>query len=77
MREIQKDFSPPALVTAIEANQFASLADLGRSSRVELHEEPHLVWFIGGVKSPMFNRVLRAQFQTSDVEARLETAGAA
>lgn len=74
MSGVLKDFSVSVLVEAIEANQFEFSADLGRSSRAELHEDLDIVWFVTGIPFPTFNRVLRAQFETSDIDARIETA---
>jgi ribosomal protein S18 acetylase RimI-like enzyme len=72
MGYVLKDFSVPALVGAIEANQLGYLADLGRSPQVELHDDPEVTWFITGFPFPRLNRVLRAQFELDDIDAKIE-----
>ena len=74
MSGVLEDLRVSRLVEAIEANQFEFSADLGRSSQVELHKERGVVWFVSGLPFPTFNRVLRAQFETSDVDAKIKTA---
>ena len=64
------DFSPHALAQAIEANQTASYADLGRSSLIALNDDPEILWFLTGLPFARFNRVLRARFQDDDVDAK-------
>lgn len=71
---ILTDFSEPALIQAIEANQIGTFADLGRSPQVTLHESRELLWFVVGIPSANFNRVLRAQFKSKDVETKIEQA---
>lgn len=63
-----------SLVKAIEANQLRFLADLGRSPQVELHDDLEILWFVTGIPFPRFNRVLRAQFEPDDIDARIEAA---
>jgi ribosomal protein S18 acetylase RimI-like enzyme len=74
MTQILTDFSEPALVEAIEANQYEYLMDLGRSPQVPIHQDPELTWFLIGVRAPGFNRVVRAQFKADDLSARIEAA---
>jgi GNAT superfamily N-acetyltransferase len=74
MSYILEDFSPSALIGAIEANQFEFSRDLARSPQVEMHEDPDIVWFVTGRPFPRFNRVLRAHFDSQDVDARVEAA---
>jgi GNAT superfamily N-acetyltransferase len=57
---------------AIEANRFAFWADYGRSSRVEVHDEPDMMWFVTGIPSPGGNGVCRTRFERADVDARIE-----
>ncbi len=68
------DFSAPALAAAIEANSIESMADEGRSSQVTLYRKPDIAWFVTGMPYPSFNRVLHAQFESEDVDARIEAA---
>jgi len=65
---------PPVLAEAIEANLLESLADLGRSPRVEFHQESDVVWFVTGMPYPSFNRILHARFESGDIDARIESA---
>jgi GNAT superfamily N-acetyltransferase len=68
------DFATSALAEAIEANTIESMADLGRSSQVTLYRKPDIAWFVTGMPYPSFNRVLHAQFESADVDARIEAA---
>jgi GNAT superfamily N-acetyltransferase len=72
MSDILKDFSAPALVAAIEANQLEFWADLARFSQVELHQDREIMWFTTGIPFPMCNLVCRAQFEPEDIDARIE-----
>jgi ribosomal protein S18 acetylase RimI-like enzyme len=73
-KPILEDPSPLALAEAAEANLIALYVDLARSPQVTLHEEPGLVWFVTGVPSPSFNRILRAQFESEGIDAQIEAA---
>jgi GNAT superfamily N-acetyltransferase len=72
MSDILKDFSAPALVAAIEANQLEFWADLARFPQVELHQDREIMWFVTGIPFPMCNLVCRAQFEPDDIDARIE-----
>jgi ribosomal protein S18 acetylase RimI-like enzyme len=74
MNYVLRDFSPQALAQAIEANQVAFYADLGRSSQFELIDDLDILWFVTGIPSPRFNRVLRARFEATDVDERIAAA---
>lgn len=71
MSEILKDFSAPALVTAIEANYWEFWAFFGRSPQVELHDEPEMMWLVSGIPHPGFNGVFRTQLAPDDIDARI------
>lgn len=72
MNSILTDFSASGLARAIEANQIGHLADLGRSPQMTLHHDPELTWLAGGHSMQGFNRVLRAQFEADDIDAKIE-----
>jgi ribosomal protein S18 acetylase RimI-like enzyme len=71
MSGILKDFSTPALVTAIEANYWEFWAFSGRSPQVELHDDPEMMWLVSGIPHPGFNGVLRTQLAPDDIDARI------
>jgi ribosomal protein S18 acetylase RimI-like enzyme len=74
MDAILQDFSAPALANAIEANQIGYLKDLGRSPQAEVRRDPDMIRVITGVAAPGSNRIVRAQFEAGDVDARIEAA---
>jgi GNAT superfamily N-acetyltransferase len=74
MNHILTDFSPHALANAIEANQIGFYADLGRSSLIELKDDPEVLWFLTGLPFARFNCVLRARFAGHDVGAKVDAA---
>jgi GNAT superfamily N-acetyltransferase len=71
---ILRDFSPKTLAKAIEANQIGFYADVGRSSQIQLNDDPEILWFLTGVPFASFNRVLRARFEGDDVDAKVDKA---
>lgn len=71
MSEILKDFSAPALVAAIEANDWEFWAFFGRSPQVELHDDPEVMWLVSGVPHPGFNGVFRTQLAPDNIDARV------
>lgn len=66
MGEVLKDLSTPALVAAIEANQFELWAYLGRLPEVELYEGPDMMRLVTSIPHPLFNGVMRAQLAPDD-----------
>jgi len=71
MSEFLKDFSAPALVTAIEANYWKFWAFFGRSPQVELHDDPEVMWLVSDIPHPGFNGVFRTQLAPGDIDARI------
>lgn len=71
MSGILKDFSSSALITVIEANYCAFWAFFGHSPRVELHDEPRMMWLVSGIPHPGFNGVFRTQLVPDDIDARI------
>jgi len=72
MREILKDFSPPALIMAIEANQFELWRILAQMLQVELHHEPDMIWLSTDIQFYLCNLVGRVQFDPNDIDARID-----
>ena len=71
MSEILEDFSTPALVAAIEANYWEFWTFFGRSPRVELHDDPEIMWLVSDIPHPGFNGVFRTQLAPDDIDARI------
>lgn len=72
MSNILSDFSPVALIAAMEANAQELAVLWGRALRAEFHEEPEQQWFISGLPFELGNGVVRAAFTTADVDAKIE-----
>ena len=57
------------IVKAIEANFLAyGTTQFARWARIEVYDEPHLLWFKCDVPSPMFNVVQRARLSPANVD---------
>ena len=74
MSDILQDLSPPALVAAIEANQFECVLLWRCWPAAEVHDGPDLLWTITDVPLPMFNSVMRAQLTPDAASAAIEAA---
>jgi GNAT superfamily N-acetyltransferase len=72
MSEILQDLSAPALVTAIEANQFEAYQIFHHWPRAEVHDGPDMLWTITDIPNSMFNKVFRAQLGPDNVDAAIE-----
>jgi GNAT superfamily N-acetyltransferase len=59
--DILNDFSPEALVPAIEANWYEMWASWLHPPHVILHREPDLTWMQSEIPLRIFNGILRAQ----------------
>jgi ribosomal protein S18 acetylase RimI-like enzyme len=70
MREnIFQDGTNPEIIKAIETNFFSfGTTQLARWSRIEVHDEPYLLWFKCDVPAPMFNINLRASLSQENVD---------
>jgi len=74
MTTIQQDLSPSALVHAIEANMFDLFLLFRNYPKVEVHSDPQMIWTISDVPFPLFNIVLRAKIEPSDVDTAIAKA---
>ena len=64
-----QDNSTAAVVEAIEANLYAfGTTQFAKWSRMSVHDEAHLLWFISDIPSPMFNVVQRARLSSDNVD---------
>ena len=59
MPEIVREASREALIEAIQENEAAFWLARARLAGWEVHEEPGLTWYRSGLRSPMFNGVIR------------------
>jgi GNAT superfamily N-acetyltransferase len=79
MPRILTDFSPPALVRAIEYNRIGHLIEMytllaPHMPGIEVHDTPNLKWVISGVDIPHLNAVKLACFGSADLEAQVSSA---
>jgi GNAT superfamily N-acetyltransferase len=71
MSEILEDFSPPAVVAALEANILETFPRLGRTLSGHLQDSPEGVWYSTGVAFGFYNMVVRAHFAPDDVHTKI------
>lgn len=61
-----------AIVELIEENLYAfGLTQIGKWGRIDVFDEPHLLWFECDVPSPMFNVVHRARMSSGTANATI------
>ncbi|MFN2276015.1 MAG: GNAT family N-acetyltransferase [Candidatus Promineifilaceae bacterium] len=66
--------SSAAVVQAIEANLYSfGITQFGKWSRIDVYDEPHLLWFECDMPSPMFNVAHRARLSRENVEEAIKT----
>jgi predicted N-acetyltransferase YhbS len=73
MTDVQRDFSPAALVRAIENNGAGLLMEMGRAGGGEQREEPGLRWTIGGSPIDYHNCVVRADLAPTEADEVIAT----
>lgn len=68
MPKILNDLLPDLVIRAIESNIFEFFRAIYDSWKDgEIYDEPHLLWTISDIPSPMFNSVLRANLEPDAV----------
>jgi ribosomal protein S18 acetylase RimI-like enzyme len=74
METILQNFSPQALIQAIEANLFGLYCQVRHWPRVDLHDDPELLWTISDIPYFLFNSSLRADLPPQEVEPAIRAA---
>ncbi len=72
LARILTDFSPQALVDAIEQNCIDFFMELGRGPGCEVHEERGVTWFATNIPDPLLNGVMTASLAPEDVGRRVD-----
>jgi len=72
MLEILQDAAREALIEAIQENEIAFWLSRARLAGWEIHEEMGLTWYRSGLRSPMFNGVIRTTLAEDEADARIE-----
>jgi predicted GNAT family acetyltransferase len=72
MSEILQDFTPAALVAAIEVTLFDLMADFGRLPQAVLHDDSAIRWVMTGGPHPSLNQVIRTQWAAAEIDASIE-----
>lgn len=72
MPEIVREASREALIEAIQENEAAFWLARARLAGWEVHEEPGLTRYRSGLRSPMFNGVIRTMISDDEADARIE-----
>lgn len=71
MRDVLEDFSPQALVNAIEDNSIEGVKAWRRWPGIEFHEDTDMLWTISSVPHPIFNNVFSAHVERGEVDAAI------
>jgi GNAT superfamily N-acetyltransferase len=71
MTAIVQDVSPAAMVDAIEANLYAFFATYRNLAGWRFHDDSDRIWFTTGVPVSLFNAVLQARFDPTDIPAQI------
>jgi ribosomal protein S18 acetylase RimI-like enzyme len=72
MPEILRKASREALIEVIQENEIAFWISRARLAGWEVHEEPGLTWYRSGLRSAMFNGVIRTTLDDGEVDKRIE-----
>ncbi|HZU66218.1 MAG TPA: GNAT family N-acetyltransferase [Ktedonobacteraceae bacterium] len=70
--QILQDFTPPAIIDAIEQNFIGYTSAYVRASGGQVHEEPELTWLYTGTLLSYYNSVIRTAITTSDPDATIK-----
>jgi GNAT superfamily N-acetyltransferase len=68
-----QDLDRAAIARVIEGHVWELYRLLGRWPRVEVHDDPDVLFFISGVPHPVFNCVMGARLEPGAIEARIDT----
>jgi ribosomal protein S18 acetylase RimI-like enzyme len=74
MSKILQDFSGPSVKNAIEANIFEHMLLFRYWNKVEVHDDPDILWSISKIPIPRFNNVLRARISPDCIDSVIDTA---
>jgi GNAT superfamily N-acetyltransferase len=64
--------SSPDLWEAISTNMISFWSSYGRAKGAKVERTPNWAWFYTGIRSPLFNGVLRVQFEPAEVKALID-----
>jgi GNAT superfamily N-acetyltransferase len=70
--QILQDFTPAAIIDAIEQNFIGYTSPYVRASAGQVHEEPELTWLYTGTGLSYYNSVIRTAITTSDPDATIK-----
>ena len=68
-----EELSEPELVQAIENNMFEFFMTFRRWPRMEVHDDPDMLWCITNIPFPLFNSVFRTKLEPQNADAVIET----
>lgn len=72
VRHVLQDFSPPALIAAIEANFTGYTSAYVRAAGGQVHEEGQLTWLYTGTPLSYYNGVVHTDLTPSDADATIQ-----
>jgi ribosomal protein S18 acetylase RimI-like enzyme len=72
MGEILRQFSRAAMIAAIQENEVAFWLNRARRCGWEVHDEPGLTWYRSGLRSTMFNGVIRTALDDDEADERID-----
>ncbi len=71
MSGVLEDFSPSALINAIEDNSIKGIKAWGRWRGIQFHEDTDMLWTISSIPHPIFNNVFSAHVEPAEVDATI------
>lgn len=71
MNQVLRDLSTPDLITVLENNMFAYLANYGRAPHRQIYWGDDLIRFSTGISYPFLNGVCRAQLHPDQIDASI------